>query len=118
MGERGIFHELSSTFLLKKGYYEKSRVSRNFSTIFCPELSENFEIFNQRNLCYWVAVRRTYVFTLQEVEKICRTLQSHVMQVWTMTFWLLAPDPDKAESLPVLSNKLPFFSTDALAQIA
>ena len=29
--------------------------------------------------CYWVAVRRTYVFTLQEVEKICRTLQSHVM---------------------------------------
>ena len=67
---------------------------------------------------YWVAVRRTYVFTLQEVEKICRTLQSHVMQVWTMTFWLLAPDPDKAEPLPVLSNKLPFFSTDALAQIA
>ena len=57
-------------------------------------------------------------FTLQEVEKICRTLQSHVMQVWTMTFWLLAPDPDKAEPLPVLSNKLPFFSTDALAQIA
>ena len=66
----------------------------------------------------WVAVRRIYVFTLQEVEKICRTLQSHVMQVWTMTFWLLAPDPDKAEPLPVLSNKLPFFSTDALAQIA
>ena len=30
----------------------------------------------------WVAVRRTYVFTLQEVEKICRTLQSHVMLVW------------------------------------
>ena len=28
---------------------------------------------------YWVAVRRTYVFTLQEVEKICRTLQSHVI---------------------------------------
>ena len=55
---------------------------------------------------------------LQEVEKICRTLQSHVMQVWTMTFWLLAPDPDKAEPLPVLSNKLPFFLTDALAQIA
>ena len=50
--------------------------------------------------------------------EICRTLQSHVMQVWTMTFWLLAPDPDKAEPLPVLSNKLPFFSTDALAQIA
>ena len=67
---------------------------------------------------FWVAVRRTYVFTLQEVEKICRTLQSHLMQVWTMTFWLLAPDPDKAEPLPVLSNKLPFFSTDALAQIA
>ena len=66
----------------------------------------------------WVAVRRTYVFTLQGVEKICRTLQSHVMQVWTMTFWLLAPDPDKAEPLPVLSNKLPFFSTDALVQIA
>ena len=40
------------------------------------------------------------------------------MQVWTMTFWLKAPDPDKAEPLPVLSNKLPFFSTDALAQIA
>ena len=47
-------------------------------------------------------VRRTYVFTLQEVEEICRTLQNHVMQVWTMTFWLLAPDPDKAEPLPVL----------------
>ena len=30
---------------------------------------------------YWVAVRRTYVFTSQEVEKICRTLQSHVMLV-------------------------------------
>ena len=28
---------------------------------------------------YWVAVRQTYVFTLQEVEKICRTLQSHVI---------------------------------------
>ena len=55
---------------------------------------------------YWVALRRTYVFTLQEVEKICRTLQSHVMQVWTMTFWLLAPNPDKAEPLPVLSSKL------------
>ena len=72
----------------------------------------------QINTHYWVPVRRTYVFTLQEVEKICRTLQSHVMQVWTMTFWLLAPDPDKAEPLPVLSNKLPFFLTDALAQIA
>ena len=33
---------------------------------------------------YWVAVRRTYVFTLQEVEKICRTLQSHVILVWTI----------------------------------
>ena len=31
---------------------------------------------------YRVAVRRTYVFTLQEVKKICRTLQSHVMLVW------------------------------------
>ena len=34
-----------------------------------------------KNAC-WVAVRRTYVFTLQEVKKICRTLQSHVMLVW------------------------------------
>ena len=43
----------------------------------------------QQNLkCFdmplWVAVRRTYVFTLQEVEKICRTLQSHVILVWTI----------------------------------
>ena len=29
-----------------------------------------------------VAVRRTHVFTFQEVEKICRTLQSHVMLIW------------------------------------
>ena len=35
MGESVIFHELFSTFLLKKeGYYELSRVSRNFSSIF------------------------------------------------------------------------------------
>ena len=35
MGERVIFHELFSTFLLKKeGYNELSRVSRNFSSIF------------------------------------------------------------------------------------
>ena len=47
MGERVIFHELFSTFLLKKeGYYELSRVSPNFSSIFV--LSENFEIFNRR----------------------------------------------------------------------
>ena len=32
--------------------------------------------------CYWVAIRRTHVFTLQEVEKICQTLQSYVMLVW------------------------------------
>ena len=32
----------------------------------------------------WVAVRRTYVFTSQEVEKICRTLQSHMILVWTI----------------------------------
>ena len=37
--------------------------------------------------CDWVAVRRTYVFTLQEVEKICRTLQSNVMQHWTKAMW-------------------------------
>ena len=37
-----------------------------------------------RSIIYWVAVSRTYVFTLQEVEKICRTLQSHVVLVWTI----------------------------------
>ena len=35
-------------------------------------------------ISYWVAVRRTYVFTLQEVEKICRTIQSHVILAWTI----------------------------------
>ena len=69
-------------------------------------------------LTYRVALRRTYVFSLQEVEKICGILQSHVMQVWTITFWLLAPDSGKAEPLPILSNKLPFVSADALTQIA
>ena len=42
----------------------------------------------------------TYVFTLQEVKKICRTLQSHVMLVYGK----------EAEQLPFLSHKLPFFS--------
>ena len=35
----------------------------------------------------WVAVRRTYVFTLQEVEKICRTLQSHVTLHSTISYF-------------------------------
>ena len=35
-------------------------------------------------VAFWVAIRRTYVFTSQEVEKICRTLQSHVILVWTI----------------------------------
>ena len=41
-------------------------------------------LFHLVNSYNWVAVRRTYVFTLQEVEKICRILQSHVMLVWTI----------------------------------
>ena len=36
----------------------------------------------RKSLSCWVAIRRTYVFTLQEVEKIYLTLQSHVMLVW------------------------------------
>ena len=40
--------------------------------------------------CYWVAVRRTYVFTLQEVEKICRTLQSHVTLHSTISYFALS----------------------------
>ena len=39
-----------------------------------------------------------------------------LMQLWTISY--LAPDSDNAELLPVLSNKLPFFSIEALAQIA
>ena len=57
----------------------------------------------------WVAVRRTYVFTLQEVEKICRTLQSHVMQHRAINY--LAQDSDEAELLPVSRNKLLFFQS-------
>ena len=42
---------------------------------------KNYEV-TSRTSTYWVAVRRTHVFTLQEVEKICQTLQSHVMLIW------------------------------------
>ena len=42
--------------------------------------SSNWGLMESRRLLA-VAVRRTYVFTLQQVEKICRTLQSHVMLV-------------------------------------
>ena len=59
----------------------------------------------------WVTVRRTYVFTLQEVEKICQTLQSHVMQHRTINY--LAQDSDEVELLPVA-----IFSVEVLAQIA
>ena len=41
-------------------------------------------LFCANAVSLWVAVRRTYVFTLQEVEKICLTLQSHVILVWTI----------------------------------
>ena len=54
-----------------------------------------WEFNNEPSFCNWVAVRRTYVFTLQEVEKICRTFQSHMMLV--------------SEQLPVSDHKLPFF---------
>ena len=44
---------------------------------------------------------RTCVFTLQEIEKICWTLQSHVLLVWTIRLYI-----DKAEQLPVLRSRL------------
>ena len=62
-------------------------------------------------LAFWVAVRRTYLFTLQEVEKICRTLQSHVMLHCTTSYWFSAQDSDEAELLPVSKNKLQFFQS-------
>ena len=62
----------------------------------------------EKGLAFWVAVRRTYVFTLQEVEKICRTLQSHLTLHRTISYWLSA---DEAELLPVSRNKLPFFQS-------
>ena len=51
---------------------------------------------------------QTYVLTLQEVEKICRTSQSHVMLVRTIGNLALCSRCDEAEQLPVLTHKLPF----------
>ena len=48
---------------------------------------------------FWVAVRRTYVFTLQEVEKICWTLRSHVMQHQTINYLAVSSDSNEAELL-------------------
>ena len=74
------------------------------------------------NHCNWVAVRRTYVFTFQEVEKICRTLQSHVMLVWERSRTASCFKPQVAmfqlmsiaQKLPHDLNKVPLSSAEAL----
>ena len=71
-----------------------SSVEKGKHALFLQDTSRTNDLNNN-----WVAVRRTYVFTLQEVEKICRTLQSRVMLVW-----------EGSRTLPFLSHKLPFFS--------
>ena len=56
-----------------------SVLSRKRYKRFHFEVHVGVEVLHRK--LYWIAVKGTYVFTLQEMEKICRILQSHAMLV-------------------------------------